>query len=61
LSIQAKQSLSADEIAEMATRGEAIAAFFTNRFTIERDICPVNVRIINEIGTMELEMAILDD
>jgi hypothetical protein len=33
----------ADEIAEMATRGEDISAYFTNRFTVVRPIRRVNV------------------
>jgi hypothetical protein len=33
----------ADEIAAMATRGEDITAYFTNRFTIVRPVRRVNV------------------
>lgn len=34
---------SADQIAEMATRGEDVSAFFTNRFTVVRPVKRVNV------------------
>ena len=34
---------SADEIAEMATRGEDVSRFFTNRFTVVRPVRRVNV------------------
>jgi hypothetical protein len=33
----------ADEIAEMATRGEDISAYFTNNFTVVRPVKRVNV------------------
>jgi hypothetical protein len=33
----------ADEIAEMATRGEDISGFFTNKFTVVRPLRRVNV------------------
>jgi hypothetical protein len=33
----------ADEIAEMATRGEDISAFFSNKFTVVRPVRRVNV------------------
>ena len=33
----------ADEIAEMATRGEDVSAFFTNTFTVVRPVRRVNV------------------
>ena len=33
----------ADEIAEMATRGEDISAYFTNKFTVVRPVKRVNV------------------
>ena len=33
----------ADEIAEMATRGEDISGYFTNRFTVVRPVRRVNV------------------
>ncbi len=33
----------ADEIAEMATRGENISAYFTNKFTVVRPVRRVNV------------------
>lgn len=34
---------SADRIAEMATRGEDVSAFFTNTFTVVRPVKRVNV------------------
>ena len=34
---------SADEIAEKATRGEDISAYFTNKFTVVRPVRRVNV------------------
>lgn len=34
---------SADEIAEMASRGEDISAFFTNKFVVVRPVKRVNV------------------
>jgi hypothetical protein len=33
----------ADEIAEMATRGEDISAYFTNKFTVVRPVKRVNL------------------
>jgi len=33
----------ADEIAEMASRGEDVSAFFTNKFTVVRPVRRVNV------------------
>ena len=38
-----KRSPSADEIAEKASRGEDISAYFTNRFTVVRPVRRVNV------------------
>ncbi len=38
-----KQKRTAEEIAEMATRGEDVSAFFTNRFTVVRPVRRVNV------------------
>ena len=38
-----KKSPSADEIAEMATRGEDISGYFTSRFKVVRPIQRVNV------------------
>lgn len=40
---ESNQFPSADEIAEMATRGEDISKFFTNEFTVVRPIRRVNV------------------
>jgi hypothetical protein len=34
---------SADEIAEMASRGEDVSAYFTNKFTVVRPVRRVNV------------------
>ena len=38
-----KSPVSADEIAEKATRGENISAYFTNKFTVVRPVRRVNV------------------
>jgi len=38
-----KKAPTADEIAEMATRGENISSHFTNRFTVVRPVHRVNV------------------
>ncbi len=38
-----KTTPSADEIAEMASRGEDVSAYFTNKFTVIRPIRRVNV------------------
>ena len=38
-----KSMLSADQIAEMASRGEDISAYFTNDFTVVRPVRRVNV------------------
>jgi len=38
-----KTPLSADEIAEKASRGEDVSAYFTNRFTVVRPVRRVNV------------------
>ena len=38
-----KPPISADEIAERASRGEDISAYFTNNFTVVRPIHRVNV------------------
>lgn len=40
---KSKRSPSADEIAEMATRGEDVSKFFTNKFTVVRPVHRVNV------------------
>ena len=40
---KSSQLPSADEIAEMATRGEDVSKFFTNKFTVVRPIRRVNV------------------
>lgn len=40
---KSRPSPSADEIAEMATRGEDVSRFFTNQFTVVRPIRRVNV------------------
>jgi hypothetical protein len=38
-----KKTPSADEIAEMASRGEDISAYFSNKFTVVRPVRRVNV------------------
>ena len=38
-----KETATADEIADMATRGEDISAYFTNQFTVVRPVRRVNV------------------
>jgi hypothetical protein len=38
-----KKAPGADEIAEMASRGEDISAFFSNKFTVVRPVRRVNV------------------
>jgi hypothetical protein len=38
-----KKTATADEIADMASRGEDISAHFTNRFTVVRPVRRVNV------------------
>jgi hypothetical protein len=38
-----KKSLSADEIAERASRGEDVSSFFSNDFTVVRPVRRVNV------------------
>ena len=38
-----RSRLSADEIAERASRGEDISAYFTNKFTVVRPVRRVNV------------------
>ncbi len=38
-----KKTPTADEIAEMATRGENISRYFSNRFTVVRPVHRVNV------------------
>ncbi len=41
--IKSRRSPSADEIADMATRGEDVSKFFTNQFTVVRPVRRVNV------------------
>src|SRR2546426_10347621 len=38
-----KRPRTADEIAEMASRGEDVSAYFTNKFTVVRPVRRVNV------------------
>jgi hypothetical protein len=38
-----KPKLTADEIAELASRGEDVSAYFTNQFTVVRPVRRVNV------------------
>ena len=40
---KSRKPLSADEVAEMATRGEDVTRFFTNEFTVVRPVRRVNV------------------
>lgn len=40
---KSKTAPSAEEIAEMATRGEDVSQFFTNQFTVVRPVRRVNV------------------
>jgi hypothetical protein len=40
---KSKPSPSAEEIAEMATRGEDVSQFFSNQFTVVRPVRRVNV------------------
>lgn len=40
---KSKPAPSADEIAEMASRGEDVSMFFTNQFTVVRPVKRVNV------------------
>jgi hypothetical protein len=41
----------AEEIAEMATRGEDISAYFTNKFTVVRPIRRANVDLTRKRST----------
>jgi len=41
--IKSKTAPTAEDIAEMATRGEDVSAFFTNQFTVVRPVKRVNV------------------
>jgi len=38
-----KAAPTADQVAEMATRGEDVSAYFTNRFTVVRPVRRVNI------------------
>jgi hypothetical protein len=38
-----KPKVTADEIAELASRGEDVSAYFTNQFTVVRPVRRVNV------------------
>ena len=38
-----KKAPTADEIAEMASRGEDVSSYFTNKFTVVRPIRRVNI------------------
>ena len=40
---KSKATLTADEIAERATRGEDVSRFFTNKFTLVKPVRRVNV------------------
>jgi hypothetical protein len=37
-----KKKSNADEVAEMATRGEDISTYFNNKFTVVRPVCRMN-------------------
>ena len=41
--VSPKKAPNADEIAEMASRGEDVSAYFTNKFTVVRPVRRVNV------------------
>lgn len=43
MATKSKIKVTADEIAEMATRGEDVSRFFTNQFTVVRPVKRVNV------------------
>jgi hypothetical protein len=43
MSRTSKKTATADEIADMASRGEDISAYFTNKFTVVRPVRRVNV------------------
>ncbi len=43
MATKSKAKPTADEIAEMATRGEDVSQFFTNQFTVVRPVKRVNV------------------
>ena len=43
MSKMSKPGRTADEIAEMASRGEDVSSFFTNKFTVVRPVRRVNV------------------
>jgi hypothetical protein len=43
MSRMSKKTPTADEIAERATRGEDVSAYFTNKFTVVRPVRRVNV------------------
>jgi hypothetical protein len=43
MSKTSKSRLSADQIAEKASRGEDVSAYFTNKFTVVRPVRRVNV------------------
>jgi hypothetical protein len=38
-----KPAISADEVAEKASRGEDVSTFFTNKFTVVKPVRRVNV------------------
>jgi hypothetical protein len=43
MSKKSKKSATADEIAAMASRGEDVSSYFTNKFTVVRPVRRVNV------------------
>ena len=54
MSKTSKKTPTADEIADMASRGEDVSAYFTNRFTVVRPVRQVNVDLtqgmLRELG-----------
>ena len=45
MSRTSKKTATADEIADMASRGEDISAYFTNQFTVVRPVRRVNLSL----------------
>ena len=56
-----KAILTADEIAEIATRGEDVSAHFTNRFTVVRPVQRVSVKLtVGMLRELDARAARLD-
>jgi hypothetical protein len=51
-----KKKRTADEIAEMASRGEDISAYFSNKFTVVRPVRRVNVDLTHGMLRAVIEM-----